>query len=148
MTIISLYAFKFFICCQIKTNLIAFTIGENIPNNVKIFAINLYAQGTNHIWYLTVILLHNNLFVPPLTLYLDLWTTSPKCHFPKWNKIYLNCAFYLANHLSVHTIWQIWIQDPAHNLYHWALPHIKDSVDGYLISIPTRHNLSTSLRFS
>ena len=32
-----------FICCQIKTNLIASTKGENISNNVRIFAINLYA---------------------------------------------------------------------------------------------------------
>ena len=39
----SLHAFKFFICCQIKTNLIASTKGENISNNVRIFAINLYA---------------------------------------------------------------------------------------------------------
>ena len=39
----SLHAFKFFICCQIKTNLIASTKGENISNNVKILATNLYA---------------------------------------------------------------------------------------------------------
>ena len=39
----SLHAFKFFICCQIKTSLTASTKGENISNNVRIFAINLYA---------------------------------------------------------------------------------------------------------
>ena len=66
----------------------------------------------------------------------------------QWNIMYLNCEFYLSNHLSVHTIWQIWIQDPHHNLYHWALPHIKDTVYGYLISISTRHNLLRSLHFS
>ena len=32
-----------FICCQIKTNLISSTKGENISTNVRIFAINLYA---------------------------------------------------------------------------------------------------------
>ena len=84
----------------------------------------------------------------PLTLYLDLWTIIPKCHFSKWNKIYLNYAFYLVKHYSVHTLWHIWIQDPRHNLYHWALPHIEDIDNGYLISISTRHNLSTSLYFS
>ena len=71
-----------------------------------------------------------------------------KMSLSKWNKIYLNCAFYLANHLSVHTIWQIWIQDPRHNLYHWAIPYIKDIVDGCLISVPIWHNLSRSLHFS
>ena len=79
-------------------------------------------QGTSRIWYLTVILSHNNLFVPHWHYILIYGLPVQKCHFSKWNKIYLNCAFYLANHLSVHTIWQIWIQDPHHNLYHWALP--------------------------
>ena len=60
----SLHVFKFFICCQIKTNLIASTKGENISNNVRIFAITFMPQGTNRIWYLTIILSHNNLFVP------------------------------------------------------------------------------------
>ena len=105
-------------------------------------------QGTNRIWYLTIIQSHNNLFVPHWHYILIYGLPVQKCHFSKWNKIYLNCAFYLANHLSVHTIWQIWIQDPRHNYYHWALPHIKDTVDGYLISISTRHNLPRSLHFS
>ena len=39
----SLHAFKFFICCQIKTNLISSTKGQNISTSVRIFTINLYA---------------------------------------------------------------------------------------------------------
>ena len=104
-------------------------------------------QGTNRIWYLTVILSHNNLFVPHWHYTLIYGLPVQIVTFLSETKYTWIVHFYLANHLSVHTIWQIWIQDPHHNLYHWALPHIKDIVDGYLISIPTRHNLSRSLHF-
>ena len=105
-------------------------------------------QGTNHIWYLTVILSHNNLFVPHWHYTLIYGLSVQNVTFLSEIKYTWIIHFYFANHLSVHTLWQIWIQEPRHNLFHWELPHIKDTVDGYLISIPTRHNLSRSLHFS
>ena len=104
-------------------------------------------QGTSRTWYLTIIQSYNNLFVPHWHYTLIYGQSVQNVTFLS-EIIYLNYAFYLANHLSIHTIWQIWIQDPRHNLYHWELPHIKDTSDGYLISIPTRHNFSGSLHFS
>ena len=104
-------------------------------------------QGTNRIWYLTIIVSHNNLFVPHWHYTLIYGLPFQNVTFLSETKYTWIVHFYLVNHLSVHTIWQIWIQDPRHNLYYWALPHIKDTVDGYLISIPTRHNLSRSLHF-
>ena len=104
-------------------------------------------QGTNRIWYLMVILSHNNLFIPHWHYTLIYGLSVQNITFVS-ETIYLNHAFYLTNRLSVHTIWHIWIQDPRHNLYHWVLPHIKDIVDGYLMSIPIWHNLSRSIHFS
>ena len=104
-------------------------------------------QGTNRIWYLMIIQSHNNLFIPHWHYTLIYGLSVQNITFVS-ETIYLNHAFYLANLLSVQTIWQILIQDHRHNLYHWALPHIKDTVDSYLISIPIWHSLLRSLHFS
>ena len=65
----SLYAFKFFICCQIKTNLIASTIGENISNNVRNFTTNPYAlRHKLYLIYYDYSIAYNLLYP---TLYLD-----------------------------------------------------------------------------
>ena len=91
-------------------------------------------QGTSRTWYLTIIQSYNNLFVPHWHYTLIYGQSVQNVTFLS-EIIYLNYAFYLANYLYVHTLWHNWIKDPRHNLYHWTLPHIKDTVDGYFISI-------------
>lgn len=111
-------------------DIIASTTREYIPfNNVRTFAEIILCPKAHTVLYILQLYLRTMIHSTPLTLYLDPWTIILKHHSSKWNIIHLNCAFYLSNHLSVHTIWNIQIQDPRHRLWYWALLYIKDTVD-------------------
>lgn len=70
-------------------------------------------------------------------------------------KVYLNCALYLANHVFVHIIWHIWIQDPCHicNIEHYLILKIPSKVFWLnsnmtkLIDISSYFNISSTGTF-
>ena len=105
-------------------------------------------QGTNRIWYLTVIVSHNNLFVPH-------WHYTLIYGLPVQNVTFLSETKYTW---IVHFIWPTIYLSTLYDRFKFKILVTiyiierylisNNTVDGYLISIPTRHNLSRSLHFS